>query len=268
MVKADPGLIEQILMNLAVNSRDAMPQGGKLTIEISNVKVDEAYGSTHYSIPAGSYVMVAISDTGCGMDRDVQAHIFEPFFTTKERGKGTGLGLATVYGIVEQSGGHIWVYSELGTGTTFKIYLPMVEGAPEAAKKSSPPQGGSETVLLVEDDASLRELARTILAAKGGYKVLESRGGKEAQMLAGQYHEPIHLLLTDVVMPGMSGRLLSEELVALRPEMKILFMSGYTDDTVVLHGVLKEGTEFIQKPFTPESLLRKVRDVLDAHAQA
>jgi len=266
-VKADPGHIEQVLMNLAVNSRDAMPRGGKLTIETSHVQVDEAYGSTHYSMPAGSYVMLAVSDTGCGMDKDIQAHIFEPFFTTKEMGKGTGLGLATVYGIVKQSGGSIWVYSEPGAGTTFKIYLPAVKGAPHAAKESAVPAGGSETVLLVEDDAGLRGLARMVLEAQGGYKVLESPGGKEARLFAGQHKGPIHLLLTDVVMPGMSGRELSEELATLRPEMKILYMSGYTDDTVVRHGVLEEGMAFLQKPFTAESLLRKVRELLDTQPQ-
>ena len=266
-VKADPGHIEQVLMNLAVNSRDAMPRGGKLTIETSHVQVDEAYGSTHYSMPAGSYVMLAVSDTGCGMDKDIQAHIFEPFFTTKEMGKGTGLGLATVYGIVKQSGGSIWVYSEPGAGTTFKIYLPAVKGAPHAAKESAVPAGGSETVLLVEDDAGLRGLARMVLEAQGGYKVLESPGGKEARLFAGQHKGPIHLLLTDVVMPGMSGRELSEELATLRPEMKILYMSGYTDDTVVRHGVLEEGMAFLQKPFTAESLLRKVRELLDTRPQ-
>ena len=267
MVKADPGQIEQVLMNLAVNSRDAMPQGGKLTIETSHFLVDKASGNTHYSMPAGSYVMVAVTDTGCGMDKDVQAHIFEPFFTTKEQGKGTGLGLATVYGIIEQSGGHIWVYSELGVGTTFKIYLPTAAGAPEIAEESVVPAGGSETVLLVEDDASLRELARMVLSARGGYKVLESSGGKEALVFAGQHQGTIHLLLTDVVMPGMSGGELSEGLAPLRPEMKILYMSGYTDDTAVRHGVLEEGMAFLQKPFTPESLLRKVRDVLDTRSQ-
>ena len=268
MIKADPGQIEQVLLNLAVNSRDAMPHGGKLTIETADVQLDEAYRDAHFSMPVGSYVMLAISDTGCGMDKDVQAHIFEPFFTTKEQGKGTGLGLATVHGIVEQSGGHIWVYSELGRGTTFKIYLPTVKGTPEAAEIRAVPAGGSETVLLVEDDASLRKLARMILAAQGGYKVLESAGGKEAQMLAGQYKDRIDLLLTDVVMPGMGGRELSEKLATLRPEMKIMFMSGYTDDTVVRHGVLEVGTAYVQKPFTSESLLRKVRDALDARPQA
>jgi PAS domain S-box-containing protein len=268
MVKADPGLIEQVLMNLAVNSRDAMPQGGKLTINTSPVQIDEAYNATHFTIPVGSYVMLAVSDTGCGMDKDTQAHIFEPFFTTKEVGKGTGLGLATVFGIVKQSGGSIWVYSEPGAGTTFKIYLPSVTGALRAAQENTVPAGGSETVLLVEDDASLRELARMVLVARGGYKVLESIGGKEARLFAGEYKGPIHLLLTDVVMPGMGGRELSEELATLRPEMKVLYMSGYTDDTVVRHGVLEEGMAFLQKPFTAESLLRKVRDVLDTRPHA
>ena len=267
-VKADPGQIEQVLMNLAVNSRDAMPRGGKLTIETSHVQVDEAYSSTHFSIPAGPYAVLVVSDTGCGMDKDTQAHMFEPFFTTKEQGKGTGLGLATVYGIVKQSGGYIWAYSEPGAGTTFKIYLPAVTGALHAAQESAVPAGGSETVLLVEDDAGLRELARLILVARGGYKVLESTGGKEARLFAEQYKGTIHLLLTDVVMPGMGGRELSEELATLRPEMKILYMSGYTDDTVLRHGVLEEGMAFLQKPFTAESLLRKVRDVLDTRPQA
>jgi len=267
-IKADPGHIEQILMNLAVNSRDAMPRGGKLTIEISPVQVDEAFSSTHISVPAGPYVMLAVSDTGCGMDKDVQAHMFEPFFTTKEQGKGTGLGLATVYGIVKQSGGHIWVYSEPGAGTTFKIYLPAVTGSAQTAQESAVPAGGSETVLLVEDDAGLRELARMVLADRGGYKVLESTAGKEALVFAEQYKGLIHLMLTDVVMPGMSGRELSEELATPRPEMKILYMSGYTDDTVVRHGVLEEGMGFLQKPFTSDSLLRKVREVLDAQPHA
>ena len=267
-VKADPGHIEQILMNLAVNARDAMPRGGKLTIETSHVQVNEASGNNDYPMPSGSYVKLAVCDTGCGMDKDVQAHIFEPFFTTKSEGKGTGLGLATVYGIVRQSEGHIWVHSEPGAGTTFKIYLPVVEGACKAATERAAPAGGSETVLLVEDDANLREFARMILETKGGYKVLESCGGKEARLLAGQHKGLIHLLLTDVVMEGLNGRELSEELAVLRPEMKILLMSGYTNDTVVLHGIQEEGTAFLQKPFTPESLLRKVRNVLDVVPQS
>ena len=267
MIKADPGQIEQVLMNLVVNARDAMPLGGKLTLETSNVQMTEAYGTAHYSTPAGSYALLTVSDTGCGMDKDTQAHIFEPFFTTKEQGKGTGLGLATVYGIVQQSGAYIWVYSEPGVGTTFKIYFPMVSGGAEAAEEVSLMVGGTETVLLVEDDAGLRGLARMVLEGQGGYNVLESAGGNEAKLIAGQHQGPIHLLLTDVVMPGMGGRELSEELAILRPEMKILFMSGYTDDTVVRHGVLEEGMAFLQKPFTAESLLRKVRDTLDSRSQ-
>jgi two-component system, cell cycle sensor histidine kinase and response regulator CckA len=267
MIRADPGQIEQILMNLVVNSRDAMPRGGKLTIETSIVQMDQEFGTAHYSAPAGSYALLALSDTGCGMDKEVQAHIFEPFFTTKEQGKGTGLGLATVYGIVQQSGGYIWVYSEPEVGTTFKIYLPAVTGTYQAAQVSAVPAGGLETVLLVEDDAGLRELARMVLEARGGYKVLESTGGKAARLFAGEYQGPIHLLLTDVVMPGMSGRELSEGLATARPEMKILYMSGYTDDTVVRHGVLEAGVAFLQKPFSADSLLRKVRDVLDAPPQ-
>ena len=266
-VKADPGHIDQVLMNLAVNSRDAMPRGGKLTIETSPVQVDGAYSSIHFPMPAGPYVMLAVSDTGSGMGKEIQSHIFEPFFTTKAQGKGTGLGLATVYGMVKQSGGYIWVYSEPGAGTTFKIYLPAVTGTPEAAREIVVAAGGSETILLVEDDAGLRGLARLVLEGRGGYQVLESSGGNEAQMFAGKHKGPIHLLLTDVVMPGMSGRELSEGLAALRPEMKILYMSGYTDDTVLRHGVLEEGMAFLQKPFTAESLLRKVREVLDTQPQ-
>ena len=263
-IKADPGHIEQVLMNLAVNSRDAMPRGGKLTVQTSLIQVDESYTSTHFPMTPGSYVMVAVSDTGSGMNKDIQTHIFEPFFTTKEQGKGTGLGLATVYGIVKQSGGYIWVYSEPGEGTCFKIYLPEVAGAPEATMEPVGATGGSETILLVEDDDRLRGLTRMILETRGGYKVLESSGGKEALRVEGELTEPIHLLLTDVVMPGMSGRELGEKLTALRPEMKVLYMSGYTDDTVVRHGVLEAEMAFIQKPFSPQSLLRKVREFLDA----
>jgi PAS domain S-box-containing protein len=265
-VKADPGHIEQVLMNLAVNARDAMPRGGRLTIGTSQVQVDEAYNTTHFSIPTGPYIMLAVSDTGCGMDKDTQAHMFEPFFTTKAPGSGTGLGLATVYGIVQQSGGYIYVYSEPGAGATFKIYLPIIMGEPEEAKDRVVPAGGSEAILLVEDDAGLRELARMVLEARGGYKVLESSGCKEARRFAAQHQGPIHLMLTDVVMPEINGRELSEELAAVRPEMKILYMSGYTDDTVVRHGVLEERMAFLQKPFTADSLLRKVRDVLDTRS--
>ena len=263
MIKADPGQIEQVLMNLAVNSRDAMPQGGKLTIETSNFLADQDYATSHYPMPPGSYVMLAVSDTGEGMDAETQARIFEPFFTTKGQGKGTGLGLATVYGIVKQSGGFAWVYSELGKGTAFKIYLPLAEGTPEAILAAGGVAGGSETVLLVEDEAKLRALTRSILESRG-YKVLEAHTSMEALLIPGQHKGPIHLLLTDVVMPLMNGREVAEKLAKLHPQMKILFMSGYTDDTVVRHGVLESGMAFLQKPFSPDTLARKVREVLDA----
>ncbi len=262
-VCSDPGQIEQVLMNLAVNSRDAMPEGGKLTIETSNFKVDEGYTAAHYSIPPGSYVMLAVSDTGCGMDAATQAKIFDPFFTTKEPGKGTGLGLATVYGIVKQNGGYVWVYSELGQGTTFKIYLPAVLGKEEATERHQDNAGGSETVLLVEDEAKVRSLARIMLESEG-YTVLEAPGSTEALRMASQHKGAIHMLLTDVVMPVMSGRELAERLAKMHPQMKILYMSGYTDDTVLRHGVLESGVAFLQKPFAPEVLVRKVREVLDS----
>jgi PAS domain S-box-containing protein len=263
-VRADPGQIEQVLMNLAVNSRDAMPQGGKLTIETCNAEVDETIARSHYPMPTGSYAMLAVTDTGCGMDKKTQARIFEPFFTTKDQGKGTGLGLATVYGIVKQSGGFVWVYSEPGQGATFKIYMPVVEEVPRESEveEAAGRAGGSETVLLAEDDDKVRYLARVVLEAKG-YRVLEARNGKEALLLGGQYKRPIHLLLTDVVMPGTGGRELGERLARLHRETKMLYMSGYADDTVVRHGMLESGAAFLQKPFTPEALARKVREVLD-----
>jgi PAS domain S-box-containing protein len=263
-VRADPGQIEQVVMNLVVNSRDAMPKGGKLTIETGNAEVDETIARSHYPMPAGSYVTLAVTDTGCGMDKTTQSRIFEPFFTTKDRDKGTGLGLATVYGIVKQSGGFVWVYSEQGHGATFKIYMPVVEevsrtsGIEEAAARAV----GSETVLLSEDDDKVRSLARIVLETRG-YKVLETRNGQEAPLLGGEYKRPIHLLLTDVVMPGTGGRELGERLATIHRETKILYMSGYTDDTVVRHGMLESGAAFLQKPFTPEALAQKVREVLD-----
>ncbi|HEX8846492.1 MAG TPA: ATP-binding protein [Pyrinomonadaceae bacterium] len=264
-VKADPNQIEQVLMNLAVNARDAMPHGGKLTIETDNVLVDEEYASHHFSVHPGKYVVLAVSDTGCGMDETTQSHIFDPFFTTKEVGKGTGLGLSTVYGIVKQSGGNIWVYSEVGKGTTFKIYLPCVESHAQEPKIRAADinlQNGTETVLLVEDEKRVRDMTREILQ-ESGYHVLEAEHGQEALLIADRHPGTIHLMLSDVVMPQMSGRELAERLVPLRQEMKVLYMSGYTDDAIVHHGVLDEGMSFIEKPFTPNALARKVREVLD-----
>jgi len=269
-VKADPGQIDQIIMNLAVNSRDAMPDGGKLTVETANAELDENYAENHVGVTPGPHVMLAVTDTGCGMDAETRSHIFEPFFTTKGIDKGTGLGLSTVYGIVKQTGGNVWVYSEPGKGTAFKIYLPRIEETVEAAERRRPAAArarGAETVLVVEDEEVLRRLASRILSL-AGYKVLEARIGGEALVLCEQHDGPIHLMLTDVVMPQMSGRKLAERVASLRPDMKVAYMSGYTDDAVVRNGVLDPDMPFIQKPFTASGLARKVREVLDSPGNA
>jgi two-component system, cell cycle sensor histidine kinase and response regulator CckA len=267
-VKADPGQVEQVIMNLAVNARDAMPQGGKLTIETANVDLDEAYARDHVSVKPGRYVMIAVSDNGAGMPEKVKSRIFEPFFTTKEVGKGTGLGLSTVYGIIKQSGGYIWVYSEVGRGSTFKVYLPRVDAPAEISLSRSlqPARHGSETVLLVEDEDGVRALMRQVMH-KHGYNVLEARHGGEALLMCERHQGKIDMLLTDVVLQQMSGRELAERLLKLRPEMKVLYVSGYADDAIVHHGVLTAGMSFLQKPFTTEALARKIRYVLDGPPQ-
>jgi two-component system cell cycle sensor histidine kinase/response regulator CckA len=263
-IKADPGQIEQVIINLAVNSRDAMPEGGKLTIETANAELDEEYASRRIGVQPGRYVVLSVSDTGVGMTQEVKERVFEPFFTTKEKGKGTGLGLSTVYGIVKQSGGNIWVYTEPGQGTTFKVYFPRVDEPLTELKEevSKEVPRGNEMVLIVEDEETVRKLAMRML--KGlGYRVLAAPEGGGALLLCEEFKEPIHLILTDVVMPGMSGRKLVDRLKEIHPEMKVLYMSGYTDNAIVHHGVLEEGTNFIQKPFTLDGLARKVREVLD-----
>ncbi len=264
-VRVDPASIEQILVNLAVNARDAMPLGGRLTIETSNVDLDDAYVFTHAIMPPGPYVMLSVGDTGQGMDEATRARVFEPFFTTKEQGKGSGLGLATVYGMVKQSGGYIWVYSELGKGTVFKVYLPPAESRSTTrlvdVDRRADSKPGWETVLLVEDEDAVRALAREVLR-RNGYVVLEARHGVDALRVAERHIDPIHLLVTDVVLPHQSGREIAERLTTVRPAMKVLFMSGYTDHAVV-HRDLTPGAAFLQKPFTPDGFARKVRQVLD-----
>jgi PAS domain S-box-containing protein len=264
-VRIDPSQLEQVIMNLVVNARDAMPGGGRVTIETVSIELSDAYARTHWPATPGRYAMLAVADTGVGMDELTQAHIFEPFFTTKELGKGTGLGLSMVYGIVKQSGGFIWVYSEPGKGATFKIYLPLVDETAESMRQTSEIEivpRGTETVLLVEDEPAVRAVVQQVLE-RHGYSVLVAPDGQLAlNVLAGHPGE-VHLLLTDVVMPGMSGRQLAAQFSVLRPDARVLFMSGYTTDAVVRHGVLEPGIAYLQKPFSPEALARKVRRVLD-----
>lgn len=264
-VKADRGQLEQILMNLAVNARDAMPNGGRLTIEAKNVDLD----ASHSPARPGRYVMVAVSDTGSGMDEETRAHLFEPFFTTKEVGRGTGLGLASVYGIVKQSDGYIWVYSELGVGTTFKIYLPRVDDSlpPAQEEALAPPTRGSETVLLVEDEASLRDVLRDTLE-DGGYTVLLAGDGVAALQVADEHPGPIHLMVTDMIMPGMTGRDAAHALAQVRPQLRVLYVSGYTQQAVVGHGDFGPSTGFLAKPFTSAAFLRKCRELLDERETA
>ena len=263
-VKADRSQIEQVIMNLAVNARDAMPRGGKLTIETANVEFDDSYSRAPVVLMPGRYVMLAVTDNGTGMDADTQAHIFEPFYTTKEKGKGTGLGLATVYGIVKQSGGYVWVYSEIGRGTTFKIYLPSVEEevAPREIRKAvaSLPRG-TETVLLVEDEEGVRELAKEYLESCG-YKVLVAQNGQAAIDLVSKHSGPIDLMMTDIVMPGLSGSDLAKKVQSLRPDIRVVYMSGYTDQAIIHHGILSSDVLLLQKPFTMSTLAHKLREAL------
>ena len=265
-IRADQGQLESALANLVVNARDAMPRGGQLTIETAEAELDSDYCSTHVGVRAGRYARISVSDTGVGMSQDLQTRIFEPFFTTKEAGRGSGLGLATVYGIVKQSGGNIWVYSEPGLGATFKVYLPVDQSDRLDTGQAEPARGqwskGTETVLLVEDRAVIRRLAREIIS-RAGYTVIEAADAVEALSLA-THAGSIDMLLTDLIMPGLSGADLAEQLKVTRNNVRVLFMSGYTDNAIVRNGLLAEGASFLQKPFTPEELLRKMRQVLDA----
>jgi PAS domain S-box-containing protein len=266
-VKADPGQVEQVLVNLAVNARDAMPEGGRLIIETANASID-SQTARHYDppMPPGDYVMLAVSDDGCGMDQETQNLIFEPFFTTKEEGKGTGLGLSTVYGIVKQSGGFIWVQSERGHGTSFKIYLPRIQNKEErhssASSQEKPLAKGTETLLVVEDECAVRELVRGVLES-AGYTVLLASRGEEAIQVASTHRNPIDLLLTDVVMPQMGGRELAKAVEKIDSKIKVVYMSGYAEKAIVHQGILEPGAVLIQKPFTPATLIRKIREVLD-----
>ena len=263
-VKADRGQVEQVVMNLAVNARDAMPKGGTLTIETANVELDEHYAKTHATVKPGAYVALTVTDTGTGMTPEVQARLFEPFFTTKEVGKGTGLGMATVYGIVTRSGGSVGVYSEVGKGTSFKVYFPRADAAEMVVEAPTPVArraAGTQTVLVVEDEDGLRELAKRLLQRQG-YTVLVAANADEALRLF-EGNPSIDVLLTDVVMPGASGPELTRQLVEQRPALRVIYMSGYTEDAIVQHGVLKPGIAFLNKPFTSETLGGKIREVLE-----
>jgi two-component system cell cycle sensor histidine kinase/response regulator CckA len=264
LVTADRGQVEQIVMNLAVNARDAMPEGGTLTIETANVELDEHYAKTHLTVKPGSYVGLTVTDTGTGMTPQVQARLFEPFFTTKDPGKGTGLGLATVYGIVTRSGGSVGVYSEVGRGTAFKVYFPPADAAEMVAEAPAPPvrpHGGTQTVLVVEDEAGLREMAKRLLQ-RHGYTVLAAADAGEAIRLF-EGNRSIDVLLTDVVMPGASGPELTRQLIEQRPALRVIYMSGYTEEAIVQHGVIQPGIAFLNKPFTSEALAEKIREVLE-----
>jgi CheY-like chemotaxis protein len=268
-IKTDPGQLEQIIMNLAINARDAMPQGGRLTIETANVRLSEIFTRRHPDLKPGAYVRLIVSDTGIGMDQMIMSHLFEPFFTTKEAGKGTGLGLATVHGIVKQNNGHITVHSEPGRGSSFKLYFPQVKESilVEETNEGRPRKyQGTETLLIVEDEAIVRELAHRILSQRG-YHVIAAGNGQEALQICRNYDEPIDLMITDVVMPGMSGRDLAEQAAPIRPDMKILFISGYPNDIIAEHGILSDGISFLQKPFSPDSLTAKVQGILDRPAK-
>jgi two-component system, cell cycle sensor histidine kinase and response regulator CckA len=268
-IKVDPSHIEQVILNLVVNARDAMPTGGTLTIEAESVDLDEEFTVGQLPTKTGPYVMLAVTDTGTGIDRETQARIFEPFFTTKERGKGTGLGLSTVFGIVQQAGGNVWVHSELGKGTTFKIYLPRVDAEVDVPRPQAAPATlrGTETILVVEDEEQVRTIVVNILRRQG-YQVMSAPHGEEALLICQRCPGPIHLLLTDVVMPQISGPELAKRLALTRPAMKVLCMSGYSDDSIVRHGVVETGVAFIQKPITLTSLAKKVREVLDGASRA
>jgi CheY-like chemotaxis protein len=266
-ISADPGQIEQVMMNLAVNARDAMPEGGGLTIETADVDLDDVFVAQHRGARAGKHVLIAVSDTGSGMDEETRTHLFEPFFTTKPFGKGTGLGLATVYGVVKQSRGSIWVYSEPGKGSTFKIYLPFAKGTAEPPPPPVDQQAlrGTETVLVVEDKVEVRGVIEKTLR-RHGYTVIAAAGSAEA-IAAAQAHEgPIHAMLTDVILPGASGREIARQVVATRPSLRVLYMSGYTDEVIAHHGMLEAGLAFVQKPFTGDLLARRIREVLAANS--